>query len=592
MKGKIFLFLFALPFFGIGVFMGYSAGHDVSDWWRMQSWTPTPATLTNAGYSSHSDDDSTTYEAYATYRYAVDGVSYTGTRVGIADGADSIGDYQIDTGNRLSRAWQAGDTVTVFVNPDNPNEAIIDRGLRWGLVGFKSIFLFAFGGVGLGLMIFAVRSKKPADADDPAFRDTPWLANDDWQTATIRSSSKASMYVMWGFAGVWCLISAPLPFVVYGEVVDKENYAALFGLLFPLIGIGLVSWAIRQTREWTRFGPTPVTLDPFPGSIGGHVGGTIDIATPYDAATTFQLTLTAVKSYISGSGKNRSRREKANWQDTVVAHTESSLSGTRVIFRFDVPEGLPESDAVQAKERYHLWRLNLKAEMPGVDLDRDFEIPVYATSEGSLQLPEKVLERARDAQDEGDDRAVRDRLAIGYGATGGKTISYPAGRNLGSGFGGVLIGSIFAAIGWWLMTSEGERLFGAIFGGIGALIAVASLYMVTNSLVVTLDGATIRSVRRVLGIPVRRREVRNDGSLQFTKESRMQSQSGKTHVMHYSLFLHDAAGHSVCVGEGFRGENEADAAIRVIGREFGIRVQGREPPRDDADQFDALAADR
>ena len=26
-----------------------------------------------------------------------------------------------------------------------------------------------------------------------------------------------------------------------------------------------------------RFGPAPVTLDPFPGSIGGHVGGTIDL---------------------------------------------------------------------------------------------------------------------------------------------------------------------------------------------------------------------------------------------------------------------------------------------------------------------------
>ena len=37
----------------------------------------------------------------------------------------------------------------VWVNPDAPGESIIDRDIRWGLVGFKSIFLFVFGGVGL-----------------------------------------------------------------------------------------------------------------------------------------------------------------------------------------------------------------------------------------------------------------------------------------------------------------------------------------------------------------------------------------------------------------------------------------------------------
>ena len=54
--------------------------------------------------------------------------------------------------------------------------------------------------------------------------DRPWLANDAWQMATIRSSSKAAMYTTWGFAGIWNLISAPLPFVMYKEVVEKENW--------------------------------------------------------------------------------------------------------------------------------------------------------------------------------------------------------------------------------------------------------------------------------------------------------------------------------------------------------------------------------
>ena len=71
----------------------------------------------------------------------------------------------------------------------------------------------------------------------------------------------------------------------------------------------------------------------------------------------------------------------------------------------------------------------------------------------------------------------------------------------------------------------------------------------------------------------------------------MQTQSGSTHVMHYSIYLHDNAGQKLCVGEGFKGENEASAAIRLIKREFDIRPQNRVDNDRAADSFDALAAD-
>ena len=122
----------------------------------------------------------------------------------------------------------------------------------------------------------------------------------------------------------------------------------------------------------TMFGPSPVTLDPFPGSVGGHVGGTIDLELPYASGHAFKLTLTAARSYISGSGKRRSRKEKATWQDSLYAHAQPGARGTRLTFRFDVPDGLAESDAQQNTESYNLWRLNLQADLPGADLDRDF----------------------------------------------------------------------------------------------------------------------------------------------------------------------------------------------------------------------------
>ena len=588
MKGKIFLFIFALPFFSVGAWMAYSIGSDFVDAWRMQDWYAVEAKLSNAGYSSHSGDDSTTYEAFATYAYEVNGFSYSASRVGLSAGADNIGDYQQDTGGRLRSAWQASRPITVFVNPENPADAIIDREVRWGLIGFRAIFVLVFGGFGAGMMFWAVKSPRKKDASDPKFVDRPWLANDAWQTSTIRSSSKTAMYGAWVFAVVWNAISAPLPFVIYGEVLDKDNFIALVGLLFPVVGLFLAAWAIRLTRQWQRFGPTPVSLDPFPGSIGAHVGGTIDVRLPYDAAHEFKLTLTNLKSYISGSGKNRSRREKADWQDSQVAFAEPAGSGTRLTFQFDVPPGLKESEANPDNDSYYLWRLNVRAQLPGADFDRDFEIPVYATGQESAELARHAVQTARSNNAGFEEAAAVARLNLSHTASG-RRVYFPMGRNLGSGMAGIVVGGAFAAVGWFLAFSEGRPWFGSVFGGMGALVAIGCLYMILNSLSVHRETGQLIAVRRLLGVVVNRKSMPLSSIERLSSDSSMQTQSGGKHQMHYSLYAHDSGGNKMCVGEGFQGKSEADAALEILKREFGMSL--RQKPTDYSQDFDALAAD-
>ncbi len=591
MKGRIFIFLFALPFLGGGLWMGYSAGSNLADAWQMEQWVPVQATLLRAGYETRSGDDSNTYEAYAEYTYDVGGRQYSNDRVAIAGGADNIGDYQTDMGRRLSDARNRGERIVVYVDPDEPSEAIIDRSLRWGVIGFKSIFLFAFGGVGLGLLIFLFRAPKQKDLSAPQYRSKPWLVNDDWQTAVVKSNSKTAMYVGWGFAAFWNLITAPLPFVIYNEVVEKNNLPALLGLLFPLVGVGLVIWAVRRTLEWNRFGPAPVTLDPFPGSIGAHVGGTIDVNLPYDARARFSLTLTNVHSYISGSGKNRSRRESAEWQDTQSAHTSSGAKGSRLSFRFDVPDNLKESDADQSEDAYYLWRLNLQADLPGVDIDRACEIPVYATGEHSARLSESSIGQAQAEQSQMDTRAIEKMVNQGYDA-GGRTMRFPMGRNLLAGCIGIIFGVVFASTGWYLIEYEAHPFMGIIFGGVGLLIAFSASYFVLNSLEVLQDGGDIRTVRRILGIPVKRGQMRRADFVRFSKKASATTQSGRKHIIHYSISVVDRHGQKLIVGEGFKGASQADAAADFIAGAFGLTPKDGAPDADShVDEDDLLTVD-
>ena len=148
MKGKICMTILALPFVGTGVWMLWSVSSTFYDVIRMSSWEPVQAQVLEGGYHTSSGSDSTTFEAYAQYRYTVQGQTYVADRVSISGGSDSVGDYQQEIGRNLSRAWSSREPILVYVDPADPSQAIIDRGIRWGLVGFKSIFLFAFGGVG------------------------------------------------------------------------------------------------------------------------------------------------------------------------------------------------------------------------------------------------------------------------------------------------------------------------------------------------------------------------------------------------------------------------------------------------------------
>jgi hypothetical protein len=120
------------------------------------------------------------------------------------------------------------------------------------------------------------------------------------------------------------------------------------------------------------------------------------------------------------------------------------------------------------------------------------------------------------------------------------------------------------------MFSEGHLLFGGIFAAIGWLVVLGSLYSMLNSLQVVSGPEYLKTVRRILGIPVRRRQIRRSEFVRFSKGSASVTQMGDKHVMHYSIFAEDRHGQKIVVGDGFKGERQASAAIRFISRETGL----------------------
>lgn len=111
--------------------------------WMLQSWNEVPATVLATELKTHEDTDgSKSYEATVRYAYSVGPRHFIGTRLGAFEGSDNFGNYQRDWHRRLKRARERGETVVCYVNPADPADALLDRGLRLELL----LFMAAMGG--------------------------------------------------------------------------------------------------------------------------------------------------------------------------------------------------------------------------------------------------------------------------------------------------------------------------------------------------------------------------------------------------------------------------------------------------------------
>jgi hypothetical protein len=392
--GLLFAILFCTPFFLIGVGMGVKLARDAARSTRTAKWPTVAATITAAQVrkvTSHSSDgDSTSYELTTAYHYTVAGKRYQGERAGLTDHAP-FGVVLRKRAAALSAAEAAGTPLPCHVNPANPAEAVIYPALMWDTALFFLIFVVVFGGVGLGGFIgvaFYHKRGKAVAVLQAAHPDEPWLQNPHWASGTIPANSKAGALAMWIFAIIWNAISLPVGFIVPQEFADG-NKLALIGLLFPLVGVGLLMAAIVATLRWRKYGKMQLVLNPLPGVIGGTVRGAIQVPTVVQVEKHVELTLSCGKMVTTGSGKHRSTSRHVQWQgDRLVSPSELVRTHQTLIpVEFTVPASCSPTDPDTKID----WKLDVRAQTPGLDLAAQFELPVFQTAASDMSITEEAV---------------------------------------------------------------------------------------------------------------------------------------------------------------------------------------------------------
>ncbi len=434
-----FLLLFCIPFAGVGTGFGYVIVSSLIKCQAMKSWVEVPAVITQTNLDVNSDSDSTSYKVTVTYTYVYNDKSYTGNKVSMHSGSDNIGSFQKKTYAELLKYKKSGEPFRCYVNPANPSESILFRTPRWEKLGFYMILTLIFGGFGYGLLYGAIRgisTKRQEDQLKSLYQNEPWLWKTQWKDGIIHSQSKAKLIGSIIFALFWNLISTPILFIIPGEL-QKGNKPVLIGLLFPFVGIILAVWAIRNLLQWLKFGDSTFVMDIKPGVIGGPLKGKIHTKVNIKPENGFHLTLSCINRVATGSGKHHNTKEHIRWQDTCDIEREIydyDPSRSVIPVLFQIPYDSPETNDDSPNNRT-FWRLEISAQVPGVDYAASFEVPVFKTPESSKGF---VLDRSSIAayQAPFDPEAAfkNEGIRVEPSITGGKCYVFPADRNKGAAF--------------------------------------------------------------------------------------------------------------------------------------------------------------
>ncbi|HEV7765105.1 MAG TPA: hypothetical protein VGQ76_08900 [Thermoanaerobaculia bacterium] len=188
----------------------------------------------------------------------------------------------------------------------------------------------------------------------------------------IPDQSPAGTLLLWGFALLWCAMSTPVLFVIPRET-SRGNTIAWLGVLFPLIGVGLLLAALRLTLRTMRFKRSTLTLDATPVPIGGTLRGTVEVPHLLTSVSGIMIRLLALE---------RVRRGKST-HETLVCHEERELAPSMVRRSAEgaiIPIEIPVPPDAPPSSKTIFWRLNVDADVPGIDYFATFDVPVQQSA--------------------------------------------------------------------------------------------------------------------------------------------------------------------------------------------------------------------
>jgi hypothetical protein len=381
----------------------------------------------------------------------------------------------------------------------------------------------------------------------------PWRWREDWERGQIRDQSTPAIAILWTTTLFWNLVSIPLAVVIWRQATLAHNAAAFLGLIFPIIGAALLIWVGYLTRRRQKYGASTCTLDRTPVALGSTLSGAIVSRLVQHPEHGISLRLSAVRRRIQGSGRSRSITEQIVWKAEHLVDAISiafSPAGSTIPFRFDLPLEAPPADERDQNDRL-IWRLDVSAEVPGVDYAARFELPVFADERHAAAREQAV----RHATEVAAARPIdAEGVTVQSLPSGGEEYRFMAHRSVGGSLALTVI-----AIGWFgadvMLALRAPFAVTAIFFGLGLLLVLAALDSWAGSTSVRVERAAVTIRYRLLG---RGTATIVDGS-RITGVTAVTDTAGKPASQRWQIELRCSDGRTYTAGRNMSDQQQAEA---------------------------------
>ncbi|MFZ6712502.1 ankyrin repeat domain-containing protein [Undibacterium sp. TC9W] len=374
--GSLFALIFVVGF-GLGGWYGgvLPMAQQLQGWWRAGNMVAVQARIDKLELHEHRSEDGPSYSVDAEFVYQFDGKTYRSKRISVGgDSSDGYNGYNRSTHASLLQARSNDQSVTLWIDPQDPAFAAYDRQLHIKRLIFLIPFATLFPAVSLGAMwaIWAIWFRR--DDDEETTPGLPGFASatgkSDWQELHPAPSGAGGLGL---FALFWNLISFPIAGLF---MMDRagHGYWQYLVLLFPALGVLMIVGTVWLAYSRWRVGKLRLTLAKQP-----HTGiENLPLRLHFDPHLGQRMATGAshymVKAEIHCEHEDRRGEDtttKRLWEQTlgeqVVMHGAQSVD-----FAISLPADMPASGKQEHKDIEVIW--NLQLNIFGTDLI--FKLPV------------------------------------------------------------------------------------------------------------------------------------------------------------------------------------------------------------------------
>jgi hypothetical protein len=321
----------------------------------------------------------------------------------------------------------------------------------------------------------------------------PWMWRRDWADRSVRDEATIKTGFLWFFAFAWLLMSLPAV-LAFREQAERDRILLIFLALFPIVGVGVMIAATYQTLRRRKYGVSTCNLPRIPVALGSAFRGEVNVRLREQPPGGFQARLACIRRIVRSSGKSSSVHEHVLWQDEQTVGSGAVMpaaDGVRVPVHFAIPrDGEPTDDSNRRDSI--LWRLEVRADVPGIDYVARFTLPVFR------------VEGAPDAEDWPAQAMPAwtppPYVVFGMSRSGGEEVVVRPSVRFGDWLGYLL----FIAV-WYIALAfvlrMGAPLWAVVFFGIfGAFVFIAALDILVGRSAISADRQTLTARRSWLGL--------------------------------------------------------------------------------------------